>query len=162
MHLDKLDRLQFELKLCNILVSEGIDVNESVIDIVKNITDNTYPDLRRAISMMQANCVDGVLTLPVDTEKEGDYRLDVLDLLKSGKFRKARELICLQITPDEYENMFRFMYQNLDAWADTEEKKDRCILIIRDGLVKHTSCADSELNLSATLIELEMVSKNIL
>lgn len=162
MHLDKLDRLQFELKLCNILVSENIKLEEAEIDIVRNIADKTYPDLRRAISLMQANCVDGVLSVPTDTEKEGDYRLDVLDLIKDGHYRKARELICSQITPDEYENMFRFMYQNLNSWVDTDEKKDRCILAIRDGLVKHTSCADSELNLSATLIELEMISKGIL
>ena len=52
------------------------------------------------------------------------------------------------------------MYQNLDVWADgSNGKEDRCILAIRDGLVKHTMCADIEINLSATLVELEIIAR---
>jgi hypothetical protein len=51
------------------------------------------------------------------------------------------------------------MYQNLDVWADGDElKENKCIVVIRDGLVKHTMCADIEINLSATLVELELVA----
>ena len=35
-------------------------------------------------------------------------------------------------------------------------KQDQSIVIIRDGMVKSVSCADPEINLSATLVELEM------
>jgi hypothetical protein len=46
------------------------------------------------------------------------------------------------------------MYQNLDLFGDTEEKKDSALLIIKQGLVDHVICADGELNLSATLVKL--------
>jgi len=50
------------------------------------------------------------------------------------------------------------MYTNLQYWADTTDKENECILAIRNGLVKHVSCADPEINLSATLIELELIA----
>ena len=51
------------------------------------------------------------------------------------------------------------MYRNLDFWGQTEEQQDEAIIIIRNGLVKHSQIADPEINLSATLIELEGIKK---
>ena len=55
---------------------------------------------------------------------------------------------------EEMEDMFRWMYDNLDLFGDTEEKKDKAILVIRNGLVNTSMVADAEINLSATLVEL--------
>ena len=35
-------------------------------------------------------------------------------------------------------------------------QQDQAIVIIRDGIVKSVACADPEINLSATLIELQL------
>lgn len=156
MHIDKLDKDEFTLRLCNILIAENVDFE---MDTVDSIVNDAYPDLRRAISILQANCFDNKLSKPENSEKVGDYNLDMIALFRSGRFKEARQLICSQISQEEYEDIFRFMYQNLEIWGDTEQKQNKCILIIRDGLVKHTSVADPEINLSATLIELEMVYK---
>jgi hypothetical protein len=81
-------------------------------------------------------------------------------LFRSKRFKEARELICKQVQQEEYDDIYRFMYKNLDIWADGNEmKEDKCILAIRDGLVNHTLCNDSELNLSATFVELEFIAK---
>ena len=40
-----------------------------------------------------------------------------------------------------------------------EDKQEEAILVIRDGLVKHTTCADPEINLSATMINLQLLAK---
>ena len=39
-------------------------------------------------------------------------------------------------------------------FSDNEDKQDEAIVVIRNGMVKHTQVADPEINLSATLIEL--------
>jgi hypothetical protein len=39
-------------------------------------------------------------------------------------------------------------------FGDSEKNQDKAVLIIKEGLVDHTICADSEINLSATLIKL--------
>ena len=157
MHIDKLDTSEFFMRLVNILDAEHIEIDA---DALESIVSATYPDLRRGISMIQANSFDGKLVSPEsNTEVVADYKLDMIALFRSKKYTEARKLICAQVQQEEYEDMYKFMYQNVDVWADgdlTKEKK--IIILIRDGLVKHSMCADHELCLSATLVELEMVA----
>jgi hypothetical protein len=106
------------------------------------------------------NSQQGSLEKPGEGEtSEKDYKLDMIALFRSKKYKEARKLICSQVGAEDYEDMFRFMYQNLDLWADTEDKENETIVTIRNGLVKHVSCADPEINLSATLVELEMIAR---
>jgi hypothetical protein len=86
-----------------------------------------------------------------------DWKLDTVELFKSGKIREARQLLCTQAAPEEMEDVFRWMYDNIDLWGKTDEQQDAAILVIRKGLVNHTACADAEINLSATIIELTQI-----
>ncbi len=83
----------------------------------------------------------------------------MVELVKSGKLREARQLICGQARPDEMEEIFRWAYDNLSLWSKTPEGQDEAIIIIRKGLVNHALCADAEINLSATLCELAGIEK---
>lgn len=159
IHIDKLDKDEFTLRLCNILIGENIEFEMDVID---TLVQATYPDLRRGISVIQSNSYDGKLHLPDSSETVSDYKIDMIALFKAGKYKEARKVICTQASVEEYEDIYKFMYQNLEIWGEDEEIQNKCVLVIRDGLVKHTSVADPEINLSATLIELEMISKGIL
>ena len=159
MHIDKLDKDEFTLRLCNILIAESVEFDMDTID---TLVQATYPDLRRGISVIQANSYDGKLHLPESSETVSDYKIDMIAMFKAGKYKEARQVVCSQAGLDEYEDIFKFMYQNLEIWGEDEEKQNKCILVIRDGLVKHTSVADPEINLSATLIELEMIAKGVL
>lgn len=159
MHIDKLDRDEFTLRICNVLLAENIDFE---MDIVDSLVQSSYPDLRRGISLIQANSYQGKLNLPDTTQVVSDYKLEMIALFQAKQYREARAIICSQVAQEEYEDLYRFMYQNLDIWGDTNEKQDKCILTIRDGLVKHTTCGDSEINLSATLTELSMIANGLL
>lgn len=160
MHIEKLDRDEFCLRLINVLTIEHIEIDPEALD---QIVDKTYPDMRRGISMIQANSFGGKLTLPdADSEVVSDYKLDMVALFRSRKFKEARQLICTKVNREEYEDIFTFMYQNVEVWGDDDDKQNKAILAIRDGLVKHTMCADVEINLSATLVELEMIAKGVL
>lgn len=158
MHIEKLETSEFYMRLVDILDKENITIDP---DALETIVQKTYPDLRRGISMIQANALGGKLEHPAESsEQVSDYRLDMVALFRSKRFKEARELICKQVQQEEYDDIYRFMYKNLDIWADGNEmKEDKCILAIRDGLVNHTLCNDSELNLSATFVELEFIAK---
>jgi len=158
MHIESLNKDEFDMRLIDILQKENTEID---IDALEEISKKTYPDLRRGISMVQANVLDGKLQKPGEgIENVADYRLDMVALFRSKRFKEARQLICTQAQQEEYEDIYKFMYQNLDVWADgNDSKEDRCILVIRDGLVKHTMCADIEINLSATMVELEIIAK---
>jgi hypothetical protein len=62
--------------------------------------------------------------------------------------------ICSQAAGEDMDEIFRWMYDNLELWSKDPAKQDEAILAIRKGLVNHTMCSDPEINLSATLIEL--------
>ncbi len=157
MHIANLDIGEFYGRLVNVLDAEGIEIDP---DALEQIATKTYPDLRRGIGMIQARSVNGKLMPPVtDNVDVADYKLDMIALFRAKKYKDARQLICQQANRDDYEDIYKFMYQNLDVWADGDElKENKCIVVIRDGLVKHTMCADIEINLSATLVELELVA----
>ncbi len=158
MHIEKLDTSEFYMRLVDVLDKESVEIDP---DALEAIVKATYPDLRRGISMIQSNSFSGKLSSPDEgTEVVADYKLDMIALFRSKKYTEARKLICAQVQQEEYEDMFRFMYQNVEVWSDGDgNKEDQAIIVIRDGLVKHTMCADIEINLSATLVELEMVAK---
>ena len=63
------------------------------------------------------NTVDGTLQSPREAENSSaDYRLQMVDMIKGGKIREARQLLCSQVRPDEMEELFRWMYDNLGLW----------------------------------------------
>jgi hypothetical protein len=45
------------------------------------------------------------------------------------------------------------LYDNLEIFGSAENQ-DKAILAIKGGLVDHVICADSEINLAATLVKL--------
>lgn len=154
-HISNQDQTDFTARVAEILINEGIDVELDTIDMYVRAT---YPDLRKTINAVQQNISNGKLTSPDDGDNmASDWRLSMVGLFREKKLRAARELICKNATPEEFEDMFKFLYRNLDFFGKTDEDKDAAVIIIRNGMVKHTSCADPEINFSATLIELENI-----
>jgi hypothetical protein len=105
------------------------------------------------------NSTEGKLSTPHGDEGGvREWKADVVQLFKDGKVREARTLMCQSARPDEMEDVFRWMYDNLDIWSSDVHAQDQAIVIIRQGLVNHSFVADPEINLSATLIELCQLS----
>ena len=150
-HIQSLDQTEFIVRVGEILAKEEIEFE---IDVLETYVKATYPDLRKTINNVQLHCIEGKLAMPVQADSTEDYKLAMVALFREGKVKEARKLICEQVTLEEYEDVYRFLYRNLEFWGE-EDKQDEAILIIRNGLVKHGMIADPEINLSATLIELE-------
>ena len=154
-HIEKVDHTEFTARAATVLVTEGVDFD---IDTLDSYVKATYPDLRKCLNLLQMNTVDLKLKRPSESGTgTADYKLAMVDLFKSGKIREARTLLAAQARPEEMEEIFRWMYDNLDMWSKTPEGQDEAILVIRKGLVNHVSCADAEINLSATLVELSQL-----
>lgn len=154
----RLEETEFTARLATILVSEGIEVDGEVLE---TFVKATYPDLRKAINTAQMRSVTGRLEPPQVEDTEADYKLAMVDLFRQGRIRDARNLIIRQISLDEYEEMYRFMYRNLDFWGRDENTQDQALLLIRKGLVNHSMAADPEINLSATFVELERLYRGV-
>ena len=154
-HIEKVDHTEFTARAATVLVTEGVEFD---IDTLDSYVKATSPDLRKCLNLLQMNTVDLKLKRPSETGTgTADYKLAMVDLFKAGKIREARTLLAAQARPEEMEEIFRWMYDNLDMWSKTPEGQDEAILVIRKGLVNHVSCADAEINLSATLVELSQI-----
>jgi replication factor C small subunit len=118
-HIEKLDRVEFTARVATILVEENVIFD---LDVLDSYVTATYPDLRKCINSLQMACVNGVLEKPtVDSATGIDYKIQVVDLFKEGRVRDARKLMCNSVRPDEIEEVFRWMYDNLDFWGTTPE-----------------------------------------
>ena len=132
-------------------MSETIEFD---LDTLDTYVKATYPDLRKCINTVQMNSISGALRVATSGDTGlADYRLAMVELFKAGKIDDARKLLCSQARPEEMEEIFRWLYDNVDLFGD-DEKQKKAILIIKQGLVDHTLMSDSEINLSATLIRL--------
>lgn len=151
-HIERTDQTEFTARVATILVEEGIDFD---LDILDTYVKLTYPDLRKCINTLQQNITDNKLIIPKnENSNTTDYKIEIIELFKKGKIKEARELICGKIAPEEIQDMFVWMYQNINLFGDSEEKKDNAIIIIKQGLCDHSLIIDPEINLSAVLIKL--------
>ena len=106
------------------------------------------------------NIVDNSLQQPGQGEGgESDWVLEYVAMFQLGKVSEARKLIVNKARAEEYESVYRKLYENLDWFGEDELTKGKALLCIRDGLVNHSLVADPEINLSATLLELQHIAK---
>jgi DNA polymerase III delta prime subunit len=154
-HIAKTDHTEFTARVATILVTEGVEFD---LDTLDSYVKATYPDLRKCLNLVQPNSQTGKLVTPSAADRSArDWKLDCVELFKAGKVREARTLLCQSSTPEESDEIFRWMYDNLDLFGGTAEQQDQAIVIIRNGIVNIPLIADQEINLSATLIELAQI-----
>jgi replication factor C small subunit len=157
-HIEKIDKTEFTARVATILVEEGVEMD---LDILDTYVKATYPDLRKCINTVQMNTSEGKLQEPnvADTGQQ-DYKVQMVDHFKAGKITEARKLLCSSARPEEMEDIYRWMYDNVEMFGDTEDQQDSAILVIKQGLVDHSFVAEAEINLSATLIQLSRIKNS--
>jgi replication factor C small subunit len=150
-HIEKVDQTEFTARVATILVEENVEFD---LDTLDTFVKATYPDLRKCINTVQMNSVDGKLHSPEKGDTgEADYKIEMVQLFKDGKIAQARKLVCSQARPEEMEEVYRWLYDNIELFGD-DAKQEKAVLIIKQGLVDHTLVSDPEINLAATLIRL--------
>jgi hypothetical protein len=108
--------------------------------------------------MLQQNSQEGKLMSPNRGDAgEADWKYDMINLFKAGKILDARKLLCGKLRAEEMEEVFSWLYNNLEIFG-SEENQHKAILIIKQGMVDHTLIIDPEVNLSATLIRLSKLA----
>ena len=153
-HIAKVDQTEFTARLATILITEGITPD---LDTLDTYVKATYPDLRKCINTVQMNVVDGELVRPNEGDTgSADWKLEMVELFKAGKIQEARKLLCGAVRPEEMEEIYRWLYDNIELFG-SDEQQDTAVLTIKQGLVDHTLVADPEINLAATLIRLARI-----
>lgn len=150
LRFEKIDIVEYTARLAEILFAEEIAFD---LDVLDSFVKAFYPDLRKCIGEIQLNSHTGTLVSKEADTDTSDYRIAMVELFKEGKINEARKLICSQALPDEMEEIYRWLYNNIDLFGN-DEKQESAILVIKQGLVDHSLVIDPEINLAATLIRL--------
>lgn len=154
MHISKTDKDEFTARAATVLVTEGIEFE---LDTLDSYVSATYPDLRKCLNQLQVNSSTGTLLAPQTVgNSEDELLVATTALFKQGKILEGRQQLLqyLSLYPGRVEDLYRWMYNNLDLWGNTNEKRDASIIIIRNGLANLSLVGIPEINLAATLVEL--------
>lgn len=152
-HIAKPDMTEFTARAATVLVNEQVDFD---LDVLDTYVRATYPDLRKCLNQLQVNVISGKLSLTNETSDENELLLEATKLFKAGKVLEGRQQLLQYIGmyPSRIEDVYRWMYDNLDLWGNTNEKRDQSIIMIRNGLANLPLVGIPEISLSATLVEL--------
>ena len=145
------------LHLTNILDSEQVLYEVSDIGLLVN---GGYPDIRRVINSTQRNVIDGKLVLDKGSVVQNDYKLKLLEILKTqdkkSAFKNIRQLLAdSQIT--DFADLFKLLYDEVDSYGKGHVAE--CILVIAKYELSDSQVVDKEINAMAMLIELLGVVK---
>lgn len=153
-HITKTDKTEFTARAATVLVSENVEFD---LDDLDSYVRATYPDLRKCLNQLQVNSSTGKL-LSSQTQGSGEDELLVAatNLFKAGKILEGRQQLLQYIAlyPTRIEDTYAWMYQNLDLWGKSNEKRDASIIVIRNGLANLSMVGIPEISLAATLCEL--------
>jgi len=154
MQISNPDVISFTERAAKILVAEGIDFD---LDTLDTYVRATYPDLRKCLNKLQPASVSGKLTLPSGAQtSEDELLIKATECFKGGKIQEGRQALLdyLNTNQSRAEDIYQWMYDNLDLWGKDNASKDIAIIKIRNGMANLSLVGIPEINLSATLIEL--------
>lgn len=152
-HFKAADKNDVAEYLINILAQEKVGFDLNLLD--KYIAYG-YPDVRKIVNTLQQNTVDGKLQAPKFEGTDGDYKFKLIDLVERDKWLDARKLVCGNVTSDQWEDVYRFLYENISRAPKFQQKDkwEEAIIVIAEHLYKHSIVADPEINAAAMFIRL--------
>ena len=146
------------IHLSNILNTENV---KYTVDDIKLIVDSNYPDIRRVINTAQRQVVDNELKVNAYEIILNDYKLKILEILKSTKSKKECFTEIRQILADakvsDFADFFRLLYDEIDSYGKGHIAE--CILVIARYEQSDVQVVDKEINAMAMLIEILGVIK---
>lgn len=141
------------VQISKILGAEGVEFEPK--DLVP-IIDAGYPDIRKIINTCQMNSIKGKLQVDTQNLLENDYKMKVLDILKSSDDKRNKYVNLRQTIIDsrvtDFSELFTLLYEKVDEYAPANTAN--VIIALSEGQNKHFNAIDKEIPMAATLIEI--------
>jgi len=145
------DRKQIAQHLSNILTNENVNYE---LDNIVTIVNGSYPDIRRVINSSQRQVVNGELKIDESTIIQNDYKLQVLEVLKTqdkkNSFKNIRQVLADSKVTD-FSDLFRLLFDTVDDWGKGHVAE--CILVLSRYQQSDAVVVDKEINIMAMFVE---------
>lgn len=126
------------------------EVEYEIQDLV-TIVNKFYPDFRKIINNCQKYTVDGTLTLDNSVNLTDDYQVKILEELKKPSiksFNLIRQIIA-NSEVDDFESLYKFLYDKLSEYANGNEGYVICTL--EEYMYHATFRLDKEINIMSCI-----------
>lgn len=149
----KMDKDDILERLAVILKKEKVKAD---LETLESYVMAAYPDLRKAIQLTQSNVKDNTLQPLNEVDPSTEIHLKVVALMEENKYSAIRDTISSSMGDDDWESMYRFLYEFLHEIGKFEDqnKWKAGIIIIADHLYRHSLVADPEINAMAMFLRL--------
>ncbi len=141
------------IHLSDILKNENVKFE---VDDIATIINGSYPDIRKVINTSQRQVVGGILRMDAREIILNDYKLQILEVLKSSKSKKETFTEIRQILADakvtDFADFFRLLYDEVDSYGSGHIAE--VILLIAKYEQSDSQVVDKEINSMAMLIEI--------
>jgi len=146
------DRKQVAQHLSNILDNENIEYQ---LDDIVTIVNGGYPDIRRIINASQRQVVKGKLVIDEGMTIQNDYKLKVLEILKTqnkkNSFKNIRQVLADSKVTD-FSDLFRLLFDTVEDWGSGHIAE--CILVLSRYQQSDAVVVDKEINIMAMFVEI--------
>lgn len=124
---------------------------------VASVINRSYPDMRRIINNLQSLSKSGTLKLDAQIAAAANYMDDILEELKTFKsppdaFKNIRKIIA-ESRVKSFEELYRFLYDNLDEFAKNGHQA-ATILAIAKTMQFDNQIVDKEIGVMSMFIEI--------
>ena len=144
------DRDQVAARAVDVLTAENIEFD--VEDVLK-VVEAGYPSIRRVIHLLEQSSKTGTLVIK-GAEAVVDWKLQLLPLLEANDIKGARKLVCETATREELQDVYRFLYSNLQRSPKLKKKEDEAVILIAQYQYQHQFVSDVEIQVAALFTEL--------
>jgi DNA polymerase III delta prime subunit len=127
-------------------------INYEVSDLVL-VVNKHYPDIRKILNTCQVNNVDGKLVIDDLILTSSNYTDTILKELKSvnkNSFKNIRQILA-DSNLDDFEEIYRFLYDNLDEYTKDDVQQAMIIIEIENYMYHANFRIDKEINVMALI-----------
>ena len=136
--------------ISTILEQENINYELENLALVVN---KHYPDIRKILNTCQVNNVEGTLKIDKTVLASNSYKDGVLKELKSpskSSFKNIRQILA-DSNLDDFEDVYRFLYDTLDEYGKNDLTKATIIIDIENYMYHANFRIDKEINVCALI-----------
>ena len=133
-------------------ILEQESINYELNDLVL-VVNKHYPDVRKILNTCQVNTVEGELTIDKSLIASNSYTDAILKELKSvnkSSFKNIRQILADSNLSD-FDEIYRFLYDNLDEYAKYGVQQAMIIIDIENYMYHANFRIDKEINVMALI-----------
>jgi DNA polymerase III delta prime subunit len=143
------------------IILDKEEINYELEDLVL-VVNKHYPDVRKILNTCQVNTVDSTLKIDKAILSSNSYKDGVIKELKSpskSSFKNIRQILA-DSNLDDFEEIYRFLYDGLDEYGNNDLSKAMIVIEIESYMYHANFRIDKEINVMALLASILKIINN--